>query len=103
MDMRQATGTGGLPDIVGVTASNGASLSGSPIADHDKMSVIHGITMAFVFLIMYPFNAIIIELLKWRNVGAFFSIPFHILMLTAFALGISVSKEYLRVRFKFKR
>jgi hypothetical protein len=98
MDMTQANGLGGLPNIDNVTTNEGAAPSGGAISDGDRASIFHGVVMAMVFLMMYPFNMVIIEVFKWHRVGTFFSIIFQLLLLTAFALGMYVSTEYIRVR-----
>lgn len=98
MDMTKATGPGGLPNITGITASNGASISGKPKSDGDRASVIHGLVMTFVFLVMYALNVIIIELFKLEFIGMFLSILFLLLMLGGFGLGVYVSTEYIKVR-----
>jgi hypothetical protein len=97
MDMQQATGAGGVPNIVGVTASNGAALVGGAHADGDKSSAFHAVVMAIVFFFMYPFTMVLLEVFKWRKVGSFFHILLQILLLVAFAMGIYVSLEYIRV------
>ncbi|KAF8856696.1 hypothetical protein BDZ45DRAFT_803975 [Acephala macrosclerotiorum] len=62
MDLKKATGIGGVP--IAPNISSGAAMAGSPVQDRDKASKAHDVVMVFVTLIMIPLNVIIVGLFR---------------------------------------
>lgn len=70
MDIKQATGAGGLP--TNTTSTSGAAQDGDPQADHDYANAVHALFMAGAFVILYPLGVMWLRLfnkvmLHWMN------------------------------------
>lgn len=97
MNMRQATGPGGVP-FNPPAQSNGAALVGTIQNDADNAHTAHGLVMVVATLAVAPVDAVAASLLrKWPILHILTSVVYLVFIVTGMALGVITSKEYILV------
>lgn len=96
MDMVAATGTGGVP--ANNTALRNVILDGKMVRDHDRANLAHAIIGCLALFIIWPLNVIIAGFFKNIRIHIGFSIAVMAFLIVSYALGISTSAQFNRVR-----
>jgi len=96
MDMVAATGTGGAP--ASSTAVRGVTLDGKMVRDHDRANLAHAIIGCLALFVIWPLNVIIAGFFKNIKIHVGFSVAIMAFLIVSYALGISTSAQFNRVR-----
>lgn len=96
MDLRQATGEGGVPSAS--QALSGVTLEGGLTKDSDAAKIAHAVLGCLAIFFLWPINVLLVGFFKRLQIHIGVSILIMVFLIIAYALGISMSSEYNRVR-----
>ncbi|KAF1922453.1 iron reductase domain protein [Didymella exigua CBS 183.55] len=94
IDMRAATGTGGVP--LKSNASTGVQDLGVMTKDKDRRTLAHAILGCVVLFVVWPLNVLIAGFLKNIRIHAGFSVAVILILSITYGLGISTSNQFNR-------
>ncbi|KAI9784200.1 MAG: hypothetical protein M1816_001022 [Peltula sp. TS41687] len=92
MDMRQATGEGGVP--TNFTQNSGAAGNGPGVTDRDLSRQFHALLMCGTFVILFPVGAMFQRLFGSVRLHRLTQLFGLVVILVGLGLGIKLSKQY---------
>ncbi|RAR10632.1 iron reductase domain protein [Stemphylium lycopersici] len=95
MDMRTATGAGGVPPET--KAENGVSMLGDMVRDHDRANLAHAIVGCVALFVLWPVNMVAVAFFKNVKVHVGVSVLVFAFLGVSFGLGGVVSGEFNRI------
>jgi hypothetical protein len=95
MDIKAATGPGGVPEKA--NTSRGVTMLGDMTRDHDRANLTHAVLGCLALFVLWPLNLIGAAFLKNIKIHIGLSIGIMVILVISYALGIAASSEYNRV------
>jgi len=95
MDMKAATGKGGVP--AASAAMGGVEMVGGMTKDHDRANLAHAVLGSLALFVLWPLNVVLAGFFRKIGIHVGMSVAILVFLVIAYALGISASAEYYRV------
>ncbi|KAH0548563.1 hypothetical protein GP486_007893 [Trichoglossum hirsutum] len=95
MNMIQATGAGGVPDLA--TSMSGAASVGSAHTSFNYFKLFHALFMSSVFVFLYPLGIISARVFGWIRIHVFKMVFATMLAFTGFFLAVYMSTLYNKI------
>jgi hypothetical protein len=95
MDMKAATGKGGVP--AASEAMGGVEMVGSMKKDHDRANLAHAVLGSLALFVLWPLNVVLAGFFRRIGIHVGMSVGILVFLVIAYGLGISTSGEYNRV------
>lgn len=96
MNMLAATGTGGVP--AQSSASNGVKATQVLTRDHDRANRAHAVLGCLALFVLWPLSVLVAGFLKNIRYHIGVSVVIIAFLIVSYALGISTSAQFNRVR-----
>ena len=98
MDMRTATGAGGVPPES--KAANGVGVLGEMVRDHDRANTAHAVVGCVALFVLWPVNMLAVAFFNNVRIHGGVSVLVFVCLGVSFGLGGVVSGEFNRVCFR---
>ena len=94
MDLTAATGQGGVPSKS--SATNGVTLVGDMVRDHDRKNLAHTVIGCLALFVLWPLNVLIAGFLKNIKIHIGVNIVIMAFLIISYAFGIATSSQFNR-------
>jgi hypothetical protein len=95
MDMKAATGKGGVP--AASEAMGGVEMVGGMTRDHDRANLAHAVLGSLALFVLWPLNVVLAGFFRRIGIHVGMSVGILVFLVISYALGIWTSGEYNRV------